>query len=210
MTVQGTASAATTSVAIPTHTAGDVLLVFARAASNTAPTVPASGGTVPAWATAQSAGANTLALITAYFVATAANHTTGTWTGAAHLCVLVLRPDAGMVLSYGTSASGNGNNTQTIVYPALSFGNLTGSSWGVRCGTRGVAVTAVGAAPNNWVNQIIQPAGASALMSVHTRASITANAVADTVTTTGTNAPYRAHTVEIREAPKQQPMVTIA
>jgi hypothetical protein len=205
MTVQGSGSAAATSVTIPAHALGDVLCVFVRAASNTAPPKPTASGTVPNWTVAQTAGANTLALVTAWVVATATNHTTGAWTGASHICVLVLRPATGKLLSVGGSQVGSGNNTQTIIYPALTLTTLAGTSWGVRCGTRGVAVTAVGTAPTNWTAQVAQPAGASALMSVHTRASLTGNPAADTVTTSGTNAAYRAHTVEVTEASSQQP-----
>lgn len=210
MTIQGTASAAATSVAIPAHQAGDLIFVFTRAASNTAPTKPTASGTVPNWNVPQTAGANTLALSSAWFIATAATTTTGAWTGASHICVLVLRPDSGKVLGVGVSSVGSANNTQTIVYPAVTLTTLGGSSGGVRCGTRGVAVTAVGTAPTNWTAQIVQPAGAGALMSVHTRAALTANPVADTVTTSGTNAASRAHTLEVTEQPKQQPMVNIA
>ena len=62
MIVQGQASAVGTSVAIPAHQAGDLILVFARRASNSSATIPSPGGTVPTWITAQSLGANTLAL----------------------------------------------------------------------------------------------------------------------------------------------------
>lgn len=210
MTVQGTASGVGTSVAIPTHAVGDLILVFTRAASNTAPTKPTASGTVPNWNVPQTAGANTLALSSAWFIATASTTTTGAWTGASHICVLVLRPDASKQLGVGPSSVGNGNNLQTIVYPALTLSTLDGTSWGVRCGTRGVAVAAVGTAPTGWTQRIVQPA--TPLMSVHTRASLTGNPVADTVTTSGTNSAYRAHTIEVTEQfiVTQQPMVTIA
>lgn len=204
MIVQGTGSAAATSVTMPAHQKGDLLLLFARAASNSVPATPTAGGTVPNWTATQIAGANTLSLQFAHFVATAANHTTGVWTGASHICVLVLRPDIGKALRMFIVTSGNGNNTQTIIYPAVPINRTDGTSWGVRCGTRGVAVTAVGTAPTNWTNRIIQPAGVSALMSVHTRAGLVANPVADTVATAGTNAPYRAHSLEITERPAMQ------
>ena len=205
MIVQGTASAAATSVAIPAHAAGDLIWVFTRGTA--VPTKPTASGTVPNWTVPQAAAANSVALSSAWCVATAANHTTGTWTGATHICVLVLRPDAGKVLGFGASATGNGNNTQTIIYPALTLVTLDGTSWGVRVGTRGVAVAAVGNAPTNWTQQIVQPA--TPLMSVHTRAALVANPVADTVTVTSSNAAYRAHTIGVTERAAQQPMVTI-
>jgi hypothetical protein len=204
MIVQGQASGVGTSIAIPAHQPGDLIFVFARRASNTPPTIPAAGGTVPTWVTAQSAGSNTLALTSVSAKATASNHTTGAFTNASHICVLVLRPDAGKSLVVGPSATLFGSNNQAIVYPLLALGDTDGSSWGVRVGTRGVAVATVGNPPTNWVNQIIQPAGAGALMAVHTRAGLVANPTQDTVSTTGTNAPNRANTIEVQEttAPK--------
>lgn len=205
VTVVGQASAAATSVAFPAHQAGDLLLVFARGTA-AAPSIPTAGGTVPAWTTIQSGLANSIGLTAVGFVATGAGHTTGVFTNATHIAVLVLRPGAGnrLVIAAARSSVGNGNNTQTIVYPALTFSTLSGSSFGVRVGTRTVAVTAVGTAPSGWTNQTIQPAGASALMSVHTRAGVTANPAADSVSTAGTNAAYRAVTVEVQEGPLAQ------
>jgi hypothetical protein len=198
MIVVGQASAAATSVAIPAHLPGDLILVFARGTA-LAPAKPTAGGTVPNWVTCQSAIANSVGLTSVGFVATATDTTTGVFTSATHIVALVLRPDAGKVLGIGPSSQTNANNTQTIVYPALTLGTTGGTSWGVRCGTRGVAITAVGTAPSGWTNQAIQPAGASALMSVHTRAGLTSNPVADTVTVTSSNSAYRAHTVEVTE-----------
>lgn len=202
MTVQGTASAATTSAAIPTHAVGDLILVFTRGTA--VPTKPTAGGTVPNWTVAQAAAADSVALSTAWFIATASTTTTGTWTGATHICVLVLRPDSGKKLGIGTTSTGNANNTQTIVYPAATLTTLGGTSWGVRCGTRGVAVTAVANAPASWTNQVVQPAGSGALMAVHTRAGLTGNPTADSVTVTSSNSPYRAHTLEVTEQLPQQ------
>jgi hypothetical protein len=154
---------------------------------------------VPTWTVAQSAAANTVGLTSAWALATAANHTSGTWTGMSNMCVLVLRPASGKALAAGASATGNGNNTQTIIYPALTLTTIAGTSFGVRCGTRGTAVLAVGTAPTNWTNQIAQPTGSSALEAVHTRAALVANPTADTVTVTSSNAAYRAHTLEVTE-----------
>lgn len=197
MTVQGTASAAATTITIPSHQPGDMIWIFAFAASNTNVNPPLQSGTVPFWSEAEAAGANSVALTSAYAVASASNHTSGTWTGAADLCCLVLRPTFGRVLSVPSASTGNGANTQTIIYPALTMSTLAGSSWGLRCGCRGVAVAAVGTAPTGWTNQIIQPA--TPLMAVHTHSAVTANPTADTVTTTSSNSAYRGHTIEIAE-----------
>lgn len=199
MTVQGSAGATSTSVAIPAHAAGDLILVFVRNASNTVATTPAAGGTVPAWNVLQTGGANTLSLVSAYFVATASTTTTGTWTGATHIVVLVLRPASGNTISVRGSSTGNGAAVTTVVYPALT--TLTdGSTWGVRIGCRGPVATEMATVPSaGWVNQIVWPAGSGAVLGVHTFAGLTSSPAADTVTTTGTSGAYRAHTIEVAE-----------
>ena len=201
MVVQGSGSAAATSVAIPAHAIGDMILIFARGTA-AAPERPGGGGTVPAWATA-AVGSRQLDRADRRRLRRdrdqpherARGRTRP--TSACWCC----GPTSPGVLSTAAARSsvGNGNNTQTIIYPALTLADCDGSSWGVRVGTRGVAITAVGTAPSGWTNQIIQPAGASALMSVHTRSALVANPTADTVTVTSSNSAYRAVTVEILE-----------
>lgn len=196
VTSQGAVGVSADTVAIPAHQPGDLIIITARRASNTPATTPAAGGTVPTWADLQSAGANTLSLKTSYTVATAAGHTSGTWTNAEQLCCIVLRSTApGGSLAVGASSTGNGNNTQTIVYPALALQAANGVSFGVRCGTRTVADTEVANAPASWDNRSL----AGNLLAIHTRAALAADPTADTVNTTGSNAAYRAHTVEVRE-----------
>lgn len=193
----GSSAAAATSIAIPAHAVGDIIIISARAASNTPAAIPTAGGTVPTWTTIQSAGANTLALTTVYAIATATNHTSGTFTNASNLVVTVLRGDR--TLSVGASNSANGNNVQNIVYPALTLQKTGGSSWGVRFGTRGTGHANVATAPTGWTNRASTPA--TPVLAGHTRADLVANPTADTVATGTTNAAYRAHTVEIKEAP---------
>ena len=208
MTIQGTAKAQATSVLLPAHAAGDLILLFAQRNSNAAPTTPAAGGTVPAWTIALGAtGANAQSIKFAWAFATASDTTTGVWTNTGQLAVLILRPAAGKVLAVGPSSSGTAPTTQTIVYPALTLSTLGGTSWGVRCGSRGATDTEVANAPPAWTNQIIQ----NNQLAVHTRASLAANPTADTVNTTGTDANYRAYTIEVTETSlvTQQPMATI-
>lgn len=122
------ASAAATSVAIPTHRVGDLIIVFAyRNGNNTAPTQPAAGGTVPTWNTISSSGGNLNSSIISYAFATATNTTTGTWTNATQIHVLIYRGVAAIGAFVGNSA----NNSTTINYAALTFQNANGTSWAV-------------------------------------------------------------------------------
>ena len=208
MTIQGTAKAQATSVLLPAHAAGDLILLFAQRNSNAAPTTPAAGGTVPAWTVAQGAtGANAQSIKFAWALATAPDTTTGVWTNTGQLAVLILRPDTGKVLAVGPSSTGTAPTTQTIVYPALTLSTLAGTSWGVRAGSRGATDTEVANPPSGWTNRIVQ----NNQLAVHTLASITSNPTSDTVATTGTDASYRAYTIEVTETSlvTQQPMAMI-
>ena len=71
-----------------------MIIVFARGTA-ASPTAPSAGGTVPTWLAIQSAIANGIGMRSGYCIATGSTHTSGTWTNATHICVLVLRPDAG-------------------------------------------------------------------------------------------------------------------
>lgn len=93
ITIVGYAVSATTSIAIPAHQIGD-LIVLAAVSSSTSPVKPAAGGTVPAWAEdlRRVAGQfDSIQHVVAHFVATATNHTSGTWTNAQKMGVVVLR-----------------------------------------------------------------------------------------------------------------------
>lgn len=118
--IQGSASAAASSVAIPTHQIGDEILLFVfNNASVTPPAAPAAGGTVPAFATINSGVGNTCAAITTQFVATANNHTSGTWTNATGIVAVVLRGENTLSPVGGnacvlSSASGTGATSPSV------------------------------------------------------------------------------------------------
>ena len=200
ISVVGATSAAGTTVTLPTHQAGDIIIVSARRGNVTPASIPVAGGAVPTWTSIQSGGANALSLVSAYTRATDSAHQSGTWTNAAHMTAIVLRTNtAGAVLGIGASQLNNGNATQFITYPILTLMTTGGTSMGVRVGTRVVADSEVANAPVNWTNQVVQPAAAGALMAVHTRAALTANLAVEGVNTTGTSAAYRAHSIEVVE-----------
>ena len=193
-----------TSVSIPAHQIGDLIVISARGTS-AVPSIPAASGNVPAWIPIQGAVANSVALRTVAFVATSSTHTSGIFTGATHMVCTVFRSTVGGVLSIGGSSTGNANNTQTIVYPALTLTKTNGTSMGFRIGTRGTAIAAVSTPPTNW--GLRGAPGVPPPMASFNRASLVANPTADSVALTGaSNSAYRAHTVEIVEAPPPVPL----
>ena len=210
MIFQGESSAASQTLTLPTHTVGDLILMLGRYPNTPPGAPPAAGGTVPTWTILESSGAAFLSLVTAWARATASNHTSGTWTGFGHLACMVLRPDTGKTIApAGVALAGTASVTTIIRYPALTLTTLSGTSWGVRMGTRVGASADVATAPPGWTNQCRVPTGASCLMSGHTRANLVAHPVQEDVAITGSTGVYRGHTVEITETAPVR-MVTIA
>jgi hypothetical protein len=92
---KGQLTTAATSGVIPPHAAGDLILAYAtNTGATTIPTQPSAGGTVPTWNTYYSNGAQR-GLRISYAVATAGNHTSGTWTNASALTFIVLSRNGG-------------------------------------------------------------------------------------------------------------------
>jgi hypothetical protein len=104
------ASAASDSVTLGTHAAGDLLLVFAyNDGSATIPSLPSG------WLNLHNVTAATGSYRIGFKVATASSETSGTWTNADGVIAVVYRSDAGLVLpafySVNTSTSATLNYT---------------------------------------------------------------------------------------------------
>lgn len=113
-----------TSVTLPAHEIGDLFILIAfRDGSNTAPTQPTPGGTVAPWVTITTTSGNSNSARFSYAVATATNHTSGTFSGASEIVVAVYR--GAKIGNFATS----GVNSNTITYPSLTLVTQDGSSW---------------------------------------------------------------------------------
>lgn len=66
-------------ITIPSHQAGDAIIIFIANGTNSIPTVPGAGGTVPTWTTLDSATGNNYGWRCVGTIATASNHTSGTF-----------------------------------------------------------------------------------------------------------------------------------
>lgn len=178
-----------TTVTIPTHQVGDLILIFAyRDASNTAPSTPAASGTVPTWTLIGSDGANTNSTNFRYAVATATTTTSGTWTNATDLICLVYRG-----ASVGAAAGTGANNTTTINYPALTLQRTDNTSWVVGVAGHKTA-TNVDLAPGAMVNRI---SAGSESAGHDTNATVTT--WASTNVTVNASSAYRSWVVELRD-----------
>ena len=192
--VKGTANAnAGNTVTIPTHAVGDVIIIFAfRDGSTTQPSKPAASGTVPAWSDILSGnGANTCSERSAYFVATATNHTSGTWTNATGMIAVVIQnPKSGTFI--GGTAKVGGTSSTIARAPAITQQQTTGKSlilefYGHR------TVTAWSAAPSGYTRQ----ASVSTEVALNTKDSSTTDGQIDQGVTTSGSSGYRGQTIEI-------------
>ena len=126
MAISATAAAANgDSITIPTHQAGDliVLAVYRNTSTNLA--TVATG-----WAANEGRGANTNSMMIATKFAASSGETSGTWTNATQLGCWVLRGSVGLlsignVFGFG-GTSGSGNN---INYPSLFVASTTTNQW---------------------------------------------------------------------------------
>lgn len=129
ITFVGKADAAATSATLPAFNANDVAFVFAfRDGSTTAPSLPAG------WTNIDSGGANTCSFRCGFRVLIGADTTTGVWTNATEVEVIVLRGVDLGTLPYGVTAKNAGAST-SMNWPALAtFRNSVGGSWVVCLG----------------------------------------------------------------------------
>jgi hypothetical protein len=134
VTYKAAAGANSTSVAIPSHNVGDLIVVWTHGTS-VSPTKPTASGTVPAWVDIAS---DTRQRLT-YFVATATNTTTGTWTNSIRIVAVVLSGQAGSPI--GGNALRNGNSTSTVVVPSATLRNSDGTSQILHFANAGQATT---------------------------------------------------------------------
>lgn len=121
----GSASASADNVALPAFTAGDqVAYVFAfRDGSTTAPSLPAG------WTSIASGGANTCSFRVGYRVLVGGDTTTGNWTNATEVEVVILS-GVDLGVPFGTLSANGSGSSASMNFPALgTFRNPNGTSW---------------------------------------------------------------------------------
>lgn len=106
----GSVYGAGTSISLPEHEAGDLIIITAHRSNNTAPTRPAG------WNGPAGAGANYMSAILGWKVAASGSEVSGTWTNAAGLCARVYR-NAQTVGAISTANS----NSSSVSLPALTL-----------------------------------------------------------------------------------------
>jgi len=189
----GSGGAVATSVTIPAHRPGDLIVMFAKAsAQNTQPSPPAASGTVPAWQLkAQSVYSSTFFGMSAVYccLATATNHTSGTWTNTTGMMVAVVRKAA----SIGGIAGSTGQIGAPWTAPTVNlFKSNTTSlvlhfySWGDGSNT----TPTISAAPTGYTRQFDTKTSLVGLALNTKNVTASAPAIAQT---TGTGAVWASH-----------------
>lgn len=194
--VKGTPnSAAAASVTIPTHAVGDLIVLFVyRDGANTAIAVPSAGGTVPTWTVIDNnGGANANVSCTVYCVATATNHTSGTWSFNTGMVAAVLDGQAASPIGGHAEAGSAASNSATA--PSVTMTRTDGTSvllefYGHK------TVTAWSAAPAGYTRQT----SVASEVCCNTKDFTTTDGSIAQPCTTSSNVGYRGATVEILSA----------
>jgi hypothetical protein len=185
----GTASA--TTVTIPAHVAGDLIIIFAHhTGATTIPTLPV--GFIPILTkTGTLCGARL-----AYKWASSTGDTSGTWTNATILDCHVYRPSSGSVLGIGKSASSS-SSTVTVNFPLLTplADNFSSNTWVAGFVAVGNATQVCTVAPSGMTNQSTL-VGTSSIAGFDTNGGVTTWASTN-ATDTGTAGNSISCTVEL-------------
>jgi hypothetical protein len=185
----GANSANATTVTIPAHNVGDLLVMFAyRSSSNALPTVPVG------WTTINSAGGANNSSALAYRIATGSD-TSGTWTNATQLIIQVYRGvSASPIGAFGAMQSAN---STTVTYPAVTLSVTDGSSWIIGSAGAASATSNVQNSPTGMTRRA-NPIGVSAEASGHDTNGGVSSWTAKTVVINATNVKWSARTLEIK------------
>lgn len=191
-----------TTVTLPTHQAGDLIGIAAYRNSNTIASKPAASGTVPTWWDVDpKTGANTNSLRTAFAIATAANHTSGTWTNATDMAAFVVRSDTGRFPAVGGHAESGSTSTGggNVAVPAIVLRRNDGSSLIVQmCFHLTLTTPSWGTTPAGYTQQAAS--WVTNGVCVLTKNTTTSDgAVNQPINGTGTANGYRAAQIEVYE-----------
>ena len=115
-----------TSVSIPAHNAGDLIVLYVQQGYSSTVTKPSASGTVPTWNTILLGPGTYERAQTHYAVATSSSTTTGDWTGA-HLVVAMVIEGQG-ASPIGARASYSNYGEVSLPAPAVTLQKTDGTS----------------------------------------------------------------------------------
>jgi hypothetical protein len=185
----GLNAASAASVSLPAFQLGDLALVHTyRDGSNTAPSLPAG------WTNAASSGGANNSSRIGYRVLQSGDSTTGTWTNATEIAVMVLRgQDAADPI--GTVANLAANSDQ-LQYWAVDLEDTSGLSWVVGFAGHRTATDV----NTKAVSGMTTRSGAVGALGAHTAENVSSFAISSYATTVNASASWRSFTIEVRAA----------
>lgn len=183
-----------TTVAMPAHQAGDLIIVFvSRRGGSTTPALQA-GWTNIANGNRMVGTGNWSARI-AYKIAASSAETVGTWSTADDIIVLVYRDVTAIGVVTTTSGAGN----KTVTWPAAALQATNAQSWVVRFGRGGGAASLTSDLLTNPISGYVFVQGNDYVLVMDTNGPVASNPVAQTQVTLDTNYWYTV-TVELKAA----------
>lgn len=151
LSITGSTISAATSVTLPGHNVGDLIVIFAHRGGSLTPIVPSAAGTVPAWSAIDTMGGTTAgSLVTADFVATATNHTSGIWTNATGMIAVVISGNLAASPIGGHAAAATGGTTTSVTAPAVTLSRSDGSSVELNFYGHPATISSWGSAPAGY------------------------------------------------------------
>lgn len=196
--------AAATSIAIPSHRVGDLIVILGAKTPSIfeAPTAPTAGGTVPTWTTINYHD-NDMYIGTrlAYAVATATNTTSGTWD-TSNLAVAILRAQATNPIGGNNVTSGTADYGGTA--PGITLSDSSGSSAILHfiCRKMHLAFNSWSTPPSGYTQRDSLIAGDSPMSFITKDVTTSAPSVSQNSLELANINPYVGHTVEILSSQK--------
>lgn len=199
MTISYISSAAAASSSIssmPTHAAGDLIVMGIFRDNAVAVPTPAAD-----WRTIFSGGSASSFLEVVVKLAASASETSGTWTNATHMAVAVYRSDkilsAGNATRTSSTSVGAGGNVR---YGAISAPSNITNKWHIGVIGHRSNDTDINTAPSGMTNRASAAGGSSGEIAFHdTNGNSSWTSNVDYTLTTGTASAYQCITLELCE-----------
>ena len=202
----GSASAEATSLTLPAHQAGDLLVMVALRSTSNAITLTPSG-----WLqVGTNMGLNANSLVVSSKIATSAAEVSGTWTNASFLLCAVYRDDVNLLgasIASGARSASGGTATPSFALKAVRTSGtatpavdrmMSDSSVVVGIVASTSAAVSLASAPSGMTNRVASSGVSANQIAVHDTGSPVASWAATTVTLSGIT-PWLTQVIELTD-----------
>lgn len=192
----GAASANADSLSLPSHQAGDKIVLFVyRSASTAVPSIPSG------WDVQQFTAGGSNGLLLASKIAASSAETSGTWTGATQIAAGVYRGSRVLnanITSITGSTAGSGGN---ITYTAPTATSSTTEKWFIAAVGHRSNDTDCQVAPTGMTNRTSVAGASTGELAIHdTNGTAASWSTTSYTLTAGTSSGYRVIVVELTES----------